>query len=280
MKEIKQQSFKGERALFSSQDIIVENCSFSDGESPLKESKNIKVIKSTFKWKYPLWYSENIECQNLILEEMARSGIWYTNHIKMENCAFFCPKTFRRSSNIILNNCQMPNAKETLWNCKNIKISNTVVKGDYFGINSENIEMDNVHLDGNYLFDGSKNIVVRNSVLNSKDSFWNCENVEIINCTIIGEYIGWNSKNVTLINCHIESHQGFCYMDNVKLIQCELTNSDLCFEYCTNIDADIITSVDSIKNPYSGIIRVKDVKKLIMDDKFIDPKLTKVIKNG
>ena len=97
------------------------------------------------------------------------------------------------------------------------------------------------------------------------------------NSTIIGEYIGWNSKNVTFINCVIESHQGFCYMKNVKLVNCKVINSDLTFEYSEQIDADIITEVDSIKNPYSGVIKVKDVKTLIMDEDRVDPSQTKVL---
>ena len=276
MDEIKKQKFEGERSLFSSNNLNIEDCEFCFGESPLKESKNIKIIRSTFKWKYPLWYSQNIECYNVVLEEMARSGIWYTDNIKMENCTLYCPKTFRRASNITLINSQLPNAKETLWGCRNIKINNCKIVGDYLGFNSSDIEVDNIELDGNYLFDGAKNIVVRNSILRSKDSFWNTENVTVINSTIIGEYIGWNSKNVTFINCHIKSHQGFCYMQNVKLIHCELVDSDLCFEYCSDIDAEIISEIDSIKNPYSGIIRTKGVKELIMDEQFVDPSKTEI----
>ena len=47
----------GERALFHALDKDVQDCTFADGESPLKESRNIKLNNSTFKWKYPLWYT-------------------------------------------------------------------------------------------------------------------------------------------------------------------------------------------------------------------------------
>ena len=270
MAEYKDKTYSEERALFSSKDAVIERCIFEDGESPLKESKNIKVYKSTFKWKYPLWYCGDVVLENSTLEETARSGIWYTKDIKVINSVIHAPKTFRRAENIILDNVTMDNASETLWNCKDVSICNCKIKGDYLGINSENIEVLNLELEGNYLFDGSKNIVVKNSVLKSKDSFWNCENVTVINCTIIGEYLGWNSKNVTFINCHIESHQALCYMQNVKLVNCELVKSDLCFEYCSNVDADIITEIDSVKNPYSGIISSPKIKELILDEKYID----------
>ena len=41
MKEYKQEFFKGERALFQGQDLIIKDSIFDAGESPLKESRNI-----------------------------------------------------------------------------------------------------------------------------------------------------------------------------------------------------------------------------------------------
>ncbi len=266
-----------ERALFSSRNLWVDNCSFKDGESPLKESFNIKVTRSSFSWKYPLWYCQDVEADNVTLNKTARSGIWYTKNLQMRNSLILAPKTFRRCENIKLDNVEIVHAEETIWKCDGVKLFKVKARGDYLGFNSKNVEVDGLYLEGNYLFDGGENIVVRNSTLYSKDSFWNCENVTIINSTIIGEYIGWNSKNVTFINCVIESHQGFCYMKNVKLVNCKVINSDLTFEYSEQIDADIITEVDSIKNPYSGVIKVKDVKTLIMDEDRVDPSQTKVL---
>ena len=274
MPNYKDTTYKGERALFATNNAELVNCVFEDGESPLKESKNLKLYQCEFKWKYPVWYSKDVLMENCTLRETARSGIWYTKNITMRNCLIEAPKTFRYAEKVVLESTDMVNAKETLWNCKDIKISKAKINGDYFGFHSENIEIDNVEINGNYAFDSVKNIVVTNPILNSKDSFWNAENVTIVNSTIIGEYLGWNSKNVKLVNCHIESHQGLCYMDDIKLINCELVNSDLCFEYCSNIFAEITTEIDSIKNPYSGMIKAKGVKELILDDQFVDPKKT------
>lgn len=41
------------------------SCTFDDDESPLKHSKNIKLSGVSFKWKYPLLYSENITAGNM-----------------------------------------------------------------------------------------------------------------------------------------------------------------------------------------------------------------------
>ena len=133
-------------------------------------------------------------------------------------------------------------------------------------MNCDNIVVDHLELDGNYFLDGSKNVVVRDSILNSKDAFWNTENVTVINSKIIGEYLGWNSKNLVFINCEISSLQGFCYIDGLRLINCKLTDSTLCFEYCTRIEADIVDEIVSIKNPTSGVIRVKNIKEVIIDE--------------
>jgi len=266
MKELKQGLFTGERALYNIFDTNIYDSTFSDGESPLKECMNINIYNSIFKWKYPMWYSKNITVSNSTLLETARSGIWYTQNIELTDTMIEAPKTFRRSKDIRLVNCAMPNASETLWNCENIYMNNVSAKGDYLGFNSKNIEIENFKLNGNYAFDGASNIKIKNAVMLSKDSFWNCENVVVENSTIIGEYLGWNSKNLTFINCTIDSEQGMCYMDNIKMINCKLLNTNLAFELCSNIEADIVSHIDSIKNPISGHIKAASIGQYVKTD--------------
>ncbi|OPJ56123.1 DUF3737 family protein [Clostridium oryzae] len=110
MKLVKQQMLTGERALFNSKDLEVSYSTFADGESPLKESQNIKIDHTMFKWKYPLWYCKNIVVENSTLFEMARSGIWYTENITISDSIIEAPKTFRRAKKIRLDNVTMPNA--------------------------------------------------------------------------------------------------------------------------------------------------------------------------
>lgn len=69
---------------------------FADGESPLKESRNIELTGSMFKWKYPLWYSKSVTVKDSTWFEMARAGVWYTDEITVEDCAIEAPKNFRR----------------------------------------------------------------------------------------------------------------------------------------------------------------------------------------
>ena len=277
MKEYNQEFFKGERALYAAENVAVYDSIFDDGESPLKESKNVEVYRSQFKWKYPIWYSNNVKVENCNWFEMARSGVWYTNNISIKDSLITAPKNFRRCDGVTLENVDLTNAEETFWMCKNIKLSHVTAKGHYFAMNSENIEVDNFRLDGNYSFDGGKNITIRNSVILSKDAFWNTENVTVYDSYICGEYLGWNSKNLTFVNCTIESLQGLCYIDNLTMKNCKLINTTLSFEFASNIDAEITNKVDSVFNPISGTISAKEIETLIAEKDTVDPAKTKIV---
>lgn len=268
--------YTGERALYGIKDEELNNIEFHDGESPLKETSNLKLNNITFSYKYPLWYSNNIILKKSLFNEMSRSGIWYTNNIKLIDSTVDAPKEFRRCKKVSIINSKFSKAEETLWNCKDVYIKDSYFNGDYLLKNSTNVTLENVRVDGNYIFDGGKNIIVKNCYLNSKDSFWNVKNATIYNSTIIGEYIGWNSENLTFINCKIESIQGFCYVKNLKLIDCEIKNTNLAFEY-TTINATIKAQNLSIKNPIKGKIVVDRVDDIILDEKYINPKKTKII---
>jgi hypothetical protein len=273
---IEQKKLTGERALFKGENLEIVNSTFSDGESPLKESRNIKISGSVFEWKYPLWYSENIKVSNSVFLETARSGIWYTKNIVVSDTVINAPKMFRRSVGITLKKVEFPKADETMWSCKNAEMNNVTATGDYFGMNSEKMKIYNFSLTGNYCFDGAKNIEIHNSRLISKDAFWNCENVTVYDSVIIGEYLGWNSKNLTFINCYIKSEQGLCYVENLVIRNSKLIDVNLAFEYST-VHVESITIIDSIKNPAGGEIISKDIKEIILDDKEMDFKNTKII---
>lgn len=265
MEKYIEQRFTGERALFQSYNLDISYCTFADGESPLKESSNLEISNSLFQWKYPLWYCNNVTMKDSVMFEMARAGIWYTKKIRMNNVTIEAPKTFRRCNDIKLDKVDMPNASETLWNCNQITMKNVTAKGDYFAMGSSDMDIDGFTLAGNYSFDGVKNLIIRNARMLSKDAFWNSENVTVYDSFISGEYLGWNSKNVTLINCTVESLQGMCYMENIVLKNCKLLNTNLAFEYST-VDATISSSIESVKNPYSGKIAAESIGEVIFDN--------------
>lgn len=277
MTEYKNNYFEGERILYGLNDATLDGITFGNGESPLKETKNINLKNSIFKWKYPLWYAENINVEDTIFETMSRSGIWYTTNISIKNSALQAPKLFRRTNHIVLDNVHFSNAEETMWTCNDIRITNSQINGDYFGKDSKNIYLDNVSVIGNYVFDGAENVEVHNSTFISKDAFWNCKNVEIYDSTIDGEYLAWNTNNIKFINCKIESDQGLNYIDHLTIKNSSLIHTDLAFEYVSNMDVELNATIDSIKNPISGKISVPEIRTLIIDSNKVDPAKTEIV---
>lgn len=274
--EIKQEVLVGERALFQAENLVVYDCIFDNGESPLKEAKNIEIFGSMFKWKYPLWYAKDIVAKHCNWFEMARAGVWYSNNIIVENALIEAPKNFRRCNGLNLIDVTFTDAQETLWHCNNVNMQNVTAKGNYFALNSENMLLNDFKLVGDYSFDGVKNVTIHNAKLLSKDAFWNSDNVTVYDSFISGEYLGWNAKNLTLINCTIESLQGMCYIDNLVMKNCRLINTTLAFEYST-VDAEIIGKIDSVLNPTSGTILADYIEELIIEEDKIDSSKTNII---
>lgn len=275
-KEIHQEYLTGERALFQGNNLNIYDTIFDDGESPLKESHDISLYGSMFKWKYPLWYSKNIYTENCSWFDMARAGVWYTDNMTVKNALIEAPKNFRRCDGLVFDNVTLTNAEETLWSCKNVEMNNVTARGNYFAMNSENMKLNNFQLVGNYSFDGCKNVEIHNSKLMSKDAFWNTDNVTVYDSVISGEYLGWNAKNLTLINCTIESLQGMCCIENLVMKDCRLVNTTLAFEY-SSVDVSIIGGIDSVMNPKEGTIKADFIKELILDKDKIDPSKTTII---
>ncbi len=271
--EIHQQFLTGERALFHAQNLDIYDTIFDDGESPLKESSNITLKDSMFKWKYPLWYCNNIQAERTTWFEMARAGVWYTNDISVKDCVIEAPKNFRRCRNLTLEKVSFADAAETLWSCRDVIMRDVYAKGDYFAMNSENLEIENFNLAGNYSFDGVKDMTIRNAKMLSKDAFWNTDNVTVYDSFISGEYLGWNARNLTLINCTIESLQGMCYIDNLVMKDCKLINTTLAFEY-SSVNAQITSKIDSVLNPSSGTITAESIDELIIEKDKVDPAKT------
>lgn len=85
----------------------------------------------------------------------------------------------------------------------------------------------------------------------------------IYDSTIDGEYLAWNTKNIKLINCTIESDQGLNYIDQLEIKNSDLIHTDLAFEYVSNLDVEVNSAIDSVKNPISGKISAPDTKGLI-----------------
>jgi len=272
MKLISDKFFEGERPLFATNDLRLENVKFYPGESAIKECNNVEAHRCTFMCKYPFWHNDCTLIDNCLFTVYSRAAIWYSKNIRMINTQVDAPKMFREVDGLYLENVKMPNAAECCWNCRNLEFKDVEVKcGDYIFMNSENIKVENFKLEGNYSFQDAKNVEIRNSYLDSKDAFWKTENVTVYDSVIIGEYLGWHSKNLRLVNCTISSTQALCYVKDLIMENCVMTpECDLCFEYST-LNASINSSITSIKNPGAGHITAQSVGEIIIDENCKNP---------
>ena len=272
MKIIKDQEFGGERPLFASHDLKLENVTIHTGESALKECSDIEAVNCRFEGKYPFWHVNGFRINDCLFTEGARAALWYSKDLIMKDTLVEAPKMFREMENLELDNVRIPNAQETLWHCKGVKLHNVEVdKADYLFMHTSDIEISDYKQHGNYSFQYCKNVVIRDAVIYSKDAFWGTENVTVYDSTIIGEYLGWHSKNLRLVNCRIGGTQALCYAHDLIMENCTMDeDADLCFEY-SELDADIKGKVTSIKNPRTGKIICDEVGEIIIDENIKQP---------
>ena len=73
------EKFGGERPLFATHDLRLENVTITDGESAIKQCQNIEAYDCKFYGKYPLWHVDGARIDNCYFAEGSRSAIWYTN---------------------------------------------------------------------------------------------------------------------------------------------------------------------------------------------------------
>lgn len=267
MDKISNTEYGGERPLYKSEDLELEGVTIHAGESSLKECKDIKAKNCRFEGKYVFWENDNAQVTDCLFTEGARSSVWYTRGFSMENCMVQAPKMFREASGIDISSCRFPNAQETLWHCRGVRMRDVEIStADYLFMYSEDIDINRYVQHGNYSFQHARNVVIRNAEIHSKDAFWDCENVTVYDSTIIGEYLGWYSRNLRLVRCHIEETQPLCYCEGLILEDCTFgPDADLALEYST-VEAVIRGDIASIKNPTSGHVRVEGrIGELIID---------------
>ncbi len=267
MKEIKHAEFEGERPLFASHDLFLEEVTIHAGESALKECTNIEAVKCRFEGKYPFWHVNNFKLRNCLFTSGARAALWYSHGLLMTDTLVEAPKMFREMEDLHLVNVRIPDAQETLWHCRNVKMQNVeVYNADYLFMHSENIHIEDYRQQGNYSFQYCKNVEIRNAVIDSKDAFWNTENVTVYDSEITGEYLGWHSVNLRLVNCRISGTQPLCYAHNLVMEHCTMADDcDMAFE-CSEVQAAIDSPVRSVKNPKTGSITAASFGEIILDE--------------
>lgn len=265
--EIIGKQFDQERSLYHLTDTEVLDCVFAgpaDGESALKEARNVKLENCTFSLRYPLWHVDTFHLHDSKMDALTRAPIWYSKNGVISDSNIHGIKAVRECENIQIKDCSIT-SEEFGWKSRGITVTDSTLNAQYLFLDSRDVLLDKVEMHGKYSFQYMENLTIRNSVLDTKDAFWHSKNVTVENCLVKGEYLGWFSEGLTLINCKIMGTQPLCYCKNLTLENCIMAETDLSFEY-SDVNATITGHVDSIKNPRSGEIVVDSVGEIILAD--------------
>ena len=257
-------TYDEERALYALSDAEVVDCSFmgpADGESALKESRDIAVKNCRFELRYPLWHSHKFTLSDSSMSETCRAPLWYSTDGIINGTEINGVKCLRECQDITLKNSRAV-SPEFGWRCDRLNVTDCEIESEYPFFESRNMTVHNLTLKGKYSFQYVENAEIFDSHFQTKDSFWHAKNITVENSVINGEYFGWYSENLTLKNCKISGTQPFCYCKKLTLIDCTLEGCDLAFEY-SDVQAEIIGGIDSVKNPMSGKITADSIGAII-----------------
>ena len=267
MKLYENKTFDEERALYGSDGVEVRNCRFdgpADGESALKESRHILVKDCFFNLRYPFWHDQDLQIEGSELTDLCRAALWYSENIRISNTALHGIKALRECADAVIEDCDI-DSPEFGWSVRGLVMKDTTVRGEYFMLRSDHLHFDHVTLHGKYSFQYITDSVFTNCEFDTKDAFWHAKNVLVKDSVVKGEYLAWYCENVTFENCTIIGTQPLCYCKGLRLIGCRMLQTDLSFER-SEVEAEVLNVVDSIKNPRSGRITVPGVQEIIMDD--------------
>ncbi|MBR3990704.1 MAG: DUF3737 family protein [Clostridia bacterium] len=272
MKIIENKNFPSERALYNSSDVLLRNCTFEgeeDGESALKESRNVRLENCRMDLRYPLWHDSTAELFECGMTENCRAPLWYSENVRIRSCRLHGVKALRECRGAEFYDTEIV-SPEFGWRNRGIVMENCSVTGEYAFFSSSDIRLKGIKFSGKYSFQYVENLVIEDSVLDTKDAFWHAKNVTVRNSVVNGEYLGWYSEGLTLENCRIKGTQPLCYCRGLRLVDCETEAADLSFEY-SDVDADLKGNVVSVKNPRSGRIVADSIGEIILTDDSVYP---------
>ena len=267
MNVIENRIFDEERSLYSIRDTVVKGCTFAgeaDGESVLKETRNVIIDGCRFSLRYPIWHAKKYELNDSLLDEKTRAPLWYSDNGVITRTRIESVKALRECRDTVVRDCDII-SDEFGWKTDNTRVSDSRIVSEYIFLDSKNIMLDHVEYKGKYSFQYVDGLEINDCVLDTKDAFWHAKNVTVRNSVVKGEYLGWFSQGLTLVNCKISGTQPLCYCTDLKLIGCEMSGCDLSFEY-SDVQADIIGHIDSVKNPKSGLVTADSIGEVIWQD--------------
>ena len=174
---IDEKQFDEERALYHLEDTCVQSCVFAgpeDGESVLKEARNIEVADCQFSLRYPMWHVKGFSMSGSTMDELTRAALWYADHGKIANSTLGGIKAVRECNDIQLENCEII-SQEFGWKCSDITLSDSSITSEYIFLDSKNVKLNHVKMKGKYSFQYMENLEIIDCY---------CKDLKLINCTM------------------------------------------------------------------------------------------------
>ena len=256
-----------ERALYGLRDAQVRRCLFdgpADGESALKECRDITVEDCDFRLRYPLWHVERATLSDCRMTDACRAALWYDADLTIRNCDMGGIKALRECDRIRLEGGSA-NSPEFGWMCRDLTVKDFRLTSEYPFLQVTDSTFEGLNMKAKYSFQYARNLVFRNCVLDTKDAFWHAENITVYDSVVKGEYLAWYSKGLRLINCKVIGTQPLCYCEDLVMENCEMEGADFAFEN-SSVVADLRGSVISVKNPVHGSIVADGIGEIILDE--------------
>lgn len=170
---IQNQQFDEERALYHLQHTDVTGCVFAgpaDGESALKEARDISLAHCRFSLRYPLWHIKGFTMAHCSMDGSARAAIWYAENGQIADSTLGGVKAVRECAGIRLANCRI-DSQEFGWKSRDITLSDSEIASEYLFLDSRDVKLERVKMRGKYSFQYMENLEITGCTLDTKDAF-------------------------------------------------------------------------------------------------------------
>ena len=128
---VQNMTLDAERALYGAHDCLIKNCTFdgpADGESALKECREILVEDCDFRLRYPFWHVTGANVKHITMTDTCRAAFWYDRNVQVYDSKLGGIKAFREMDDCLLKNCDI-DSKEFGWFCRDLKVPPTAKTG-------------------------------------------------------------------------------------------------------------------------------------------------------
>ena len=191
----------GESAFKECSDITVEHC-FFNLRYPFWHDNGLKLTNSemTELCRASLWYSENVEISDTRLHGI--KALRECANIKMRGCNVISPEFGWSVRGIEMEDCTVL-SEYFMMRSDHLNFCDVHMKGKYSFQYITDSVFENCVFDTKDAFWHGKNIKVRNSIVKGEYLAWYSENITFENCRIIGTQPLCYCKNLKLIDCEM-----------------------------------------------------------------------------